>query len=135
MNNLILKDTVNGLIEQKENIINEVVAGNVSSLEVACYFKEMEGIINSVRKDERIKPLILEEAAKFKGQEFNGHLIEVREKKNYDFKSDAKWVELKQALQDREKLLKAADGKIVDTETGEILHSPYTGSTEYVVIK
>ena len=134
MNKLILKTTVTDLLAQKEQIINDVVEGNINPLDVACYFKEIENVINSVRKDDRIKPLILEEAKKFKGQEYHGHKIEVREKKNYDFKQDAKWAELNKALKAREKLLKAANGDVVDPETGEILTAPISSTTEYAVI-
>lgn len=128
-------------IEQSEfaaQVINAIVDGNVNPLEINIYLKSIEDTIKMIRKEERIKDLILDEASKYEGNEFSvfGANVKVCTRRNYDYKGDSGWVDLDRKKKEREKLLKAIpDGEeIVDPKTGEVIGSKLKNVTQYLTI-
>lgn len=51
----------------------------------------------------------------------------------YDYSHDEKWTKLKEDIKEREEMLKGANGKTADTDTGEIIKPAIKKEGKYIV--
>jgi len=103
---------VNGAIEL-------VLSGDVDPLGVEINLRQMIKALTSVQKDVRVKRYVTDEASKYDGQMYRGHLIKLGNRKTSDYSGDNQWLTLKSKLKGREALLKASGG--IDPDTGEVV--------------
>ena len=101
---------VNGAIEL-------VLSGDVDPLGVEINLRQMIKALTAVQKDIRVRRYVSDEASKYDGQMYRGHLVKLSNRKTSDYSGDNEWLTLKSKLKGREALLKASGG--IDVETGE----------------
>lgn len=123
-----------------EKVIDEILSGERNPLEFELILKSIEETIGLIRKDERVKNCIFEEALKYseKTFEFKGFEITKGCKSTYDYSNDSIWVELREKIKSREKLLQAINPNIEDIasgNSGEMLMPPLKKQSEYLTIK
>jgi len=119
--------------ESAERVIEQVKNGEVNPLAVDYFCKCMEEFTKLVRKNVDVKSAVLTEAEKYEGQVYNGAIPKIKTRQTAIFK-DATLAELKQAVKDRQDLLKAitSNNRLVDPETGEELQPPEYKVTTYL---
>ena len=103
---------VNGAIEL-------VLSGEIDPLGVEINLRQMIKALTQVQKDVRVKRYVTDEASKYDGQMYRGHLIKLGNRKTSDYSADNQWLTLKASLKAREALLKETKG--VDPDTGEVV--------------
>lgn len=153
MNNAIKVITDAPLTKQTQaqfagQVVTAILDGEVNPLDVDIYLKAFEESIALIRKDERVKRAVQDEAEKYPEKTFEYHGIEVTRstRTTYDYATskDSVWVELKDRelevkgeLKKREALLKAIprNGMIVSALTGEVIMAPEPKSQNIISIK
>ena len=103
---------VNGAIEL-------VLSGDIDPLGVEINLRQMIKALTQVQKDVRVKRYVTDEASKYDGQMYRGHLVKLSNRKTSDYSGDNQWLTLKASLKAREALLKETKG--VDPDTGEVV--------------
>jgi len=103
---------VNGAIEL-------VLSGEIDPLGVEINLRQMIKALTQVQKDVRVKRYVTDEASKYDGQMYRGHLVKLSNRKTSDYSGDNQWLTLKASLKAREALLKETKG--VDPDTGEVV--------------
>lgn len=99
--------------------IGEILDGEVNPLEVEIKLKRLADTIAEIRKDVRVRNVVMEEAEKFNKQTYCNADISVINRKTANYSLDAMHMRLKAELKGREALLKETGG--VDPDTGEIV--------------
>ena len=117
--------------ETAKFLIQRIVDGEVDALQADYYLKCLEELITRVRKNEQVKPLVLQEAEKYKGQVYNGAFPRVKERRTPIIK-DVTLDELKQKVKDRESMLANLTSPMIDPETGEELQPPTFKVTQFI---
>jgi len=110
------KEQVNQFVN---DVIGEILEGNIDPLDMEIRLRIIEKAVTTIRKDIRVKNVVMEEAEKYNNHTFNGALIKVGTRTNADYSNDAQWSVFKAQLKARETLLKECKG--VDPDTGEIV--------------
>ena len=103
---------VNGAIEL-------VLSGEIDPLGVEINIRQMLKALTAVQKDVRVKRYVSDEASKYDGQMYRGHMVKLTNRKTSDYSADNQWLTLKASLKAREALLKETKG--VDPDTGEVV--------------
>jgi|TARA_R100001530_G_scaffold135631_1_gene113332 hypothetical protein len=101
------------------DVIGEILEGNVNPLEMEIRLRIIEKAVTAIRKDIRVKNVVMEEADKYHNQDFKGALIKVGTRKTADYSADSQWCMLRAQLKARETLLKECNGS--DPDTGEVV--------------
>lgn len=132
--------------EVAEEVIEQVLEGEVDPIRLDICLKAMENTIKLVRKNAQVKSLTLDEAEAYGKKSFEafGAKITITGRKKYDFESDAKWQEWKDVEKEaaaerkkREKYLKAipVGEEKADADTGEICTNPLKGENRFLKIQ
>ena len=128
-------------------IISGILEGDKSALEIDVKLRYLELLIKTVRSNEQVKGLILEEAEKYPEKTYTEYGVEISKAElgtSYDYSncSDSTYVELQNDIADltaakkrRETFLKSLDGEGVNPDTGEVIYPPVKKSTSGVKIK
>ena len=113
-----------------------ILDGEVNAIQADMALKFLEEAATSIRKDDRIKNILLNEADKYPDKKFEafGFSVEKTGKTIYDYTQDSVWLNLKKQLTEREKLLKAVKPgvQVFDGDTGEQLVCPVKGSPQWL---
>ena len=117
--------------ETAKFLIQRIVDGEVDALQADYYLKCLEELINRVRKNKDVQPLVLAEAEKYKGQSYNDAFPKVKERATAII-NDTKLNELKDQVKARENMLKNLSESVVDPETGEELQPPTFKVTQFI---
>lgn len=130
-------ETKENRIAFTQDVINQVLSGDVEPLEIEVFLKCLEDTIGFIRKDKRYKECITDEVDKYEETfDYRGAIISKRHKTTYNYSEDSKHKELKRLIKERETLLKAIpDEGIADPESGEIIHRPSKKISDYIVIE
>jgi len=136
----ILPQTPKEIESFVEMCVDEITSGERNPLEFEIILKNVEDTISKIRKDDRVKSCILNEASKYAEKVFNYKEYEFSKviKPNFDFSNDKIWSDLNQKLKDRESLLKSIKpdiNSIANTSDGEILNPPIIRYSEYLTKK
>ena len=103
------------------NVIGEVLEGNINPLELEMKLRALEDISKKIRADIRIKNAVYDEAMKHDGQQYMEHEVKITTRKNADYKDDEEWTLLKAKVKAREVFLKSLKEPIIDKDTGEMI--------------
>jgi hypothetical protein len=103
------------------NVIEEVLEGNINPLELEMKLRALEDISKKIRADIRIKNAVYDEAMKHDGQQYNGYEVSVTSRKTADYASDDEWILLKAKVKAREVFLKSLKEPTIDKDTGEMV--------------
>jgi hypothetical protein len=102
------------------NVINSIVNGDQSALEVDYLLKTMEMTIDKIRKHNDVKNALFKEIDKLGSNSYFGaKKISIQSRSTYDFSNCPAWVDLDTKKKELEKLMKVIDKPMADTETGE----------------
>lgn len=133
------REEINNFVEMAKN---EILTSGDNPLMLAIQLKAMEEVIAQLRKDGKIRTMMILEAVKYGEKSFNfmGATLQIKESGvKYDYTScgDSEWERLDaeiNALNDRKKsrenFLKALTCPIAIPETGEIINPPIRTATE-----
>lgn len=121
-------------------VVEEILSGNINPLEADLKLKAMEESITKIRKDEKVKQYVIEEAEKFgKTFEHSGVTITVTQKTTKDFAGiDPVLNELYASLEQIKAQIKAREATVaagVDPATCETFNPPKTSTTQYLTYK
>jgi len=127
----------------KQDFIQEI-AENGDALKAAVQLKAMEDLVDSLRKDKKLREMIMIMVDKYPEKifEYLGCDIEKAELgTKYDYSKDRIWNELKisetaisKKREGRENLLKVLKSEMADPETGEIIVPATKTSESYIKI-
>ena len=119
-----------------EKAVNEILAGDADIKAVYVLMDTIKKTFEAIQKDPKIKNVMEQEMSKYpeKTADFGTFTITKGQRTSYDFSNDARWVELKKELTEREGLLKAVKGKIYDDD-GVELTAPISTVSEFLTIK
>lgn len=124
--------------------IEELVNGDYSIMKFWVQATIIADTLNEIKDSKVIKRLAIEEAAKYKDQEFHGCKITLSARTTFDFASSGhpfyaelkkKETELKAQLKDIETLLKAIKEPIADPISGAIINPPTFTQTDVITIR
>ncbi|MCK9220262.1 MAG: hypothetical protein M0P47_09465 [Bacteroidales bacterium] len=130
-------------VEQRDfadQAIEEILSGNVDPLQADLRLKAMEEVITQIRKDDRVKKSIIDEAEKY-GKKFDlqGCSITVSGKTTKDFSGCDKVLdELYVNLEQLKQQIKAREATVAagsDPATGEIFPPAKTSTTRFLTYK
>jgi hypothetical protein len=116
------------LIKESMNKVEQVKKGELSALDVAPELYELQKSISELYNE--LKDLIIEERSKYDPKERvikGGYEISVVTSERASYKGDEHWESLKQAIKNRESMMKKAYGMskknkvLTDPETGEVI--------------
>ena len=112
-------------------VIGEILSGEHDPILVDYQLKVLEDTITKIRKDVRVKSILLEEVEQYgkEGCKRGDMTMRLKTRSTFDFSNDDEHVRLKAELKAREALLKAL-GHIPDT--GEALIKKHS---EFIEIK
>jgi hypothetical protein len=136
MDNKLVNQTALTKLDQEnlaEVISNNLLEGSVDLLEAYGKLKAMEAVLSKVKA--KIEEESITEADKYGKGKHSAHGFEFQVKegsKRYDYSGDAEYTRLKEALKERENMLKNIPYEMVDPETGEVATPPkikYTKSS------
>jgi len=145
----VLPTTRSEIFTFVEKFRAEMAAGYIEATKVAIQLKAMEELIKTLRADEKVREMIMEEVDKYPERQFEiqGAKFEKSETGvKYDFTgcNSAKWKRLKEEkekvdaiLKDEEDFLKTltkTENEVFDNDTGEKLNPPVRSSNTYVKI-
>ena len=117
------------------NVIGEVLEGNINPLELEMKLRALEDISKKIRADIRIKNAVYDEAMKHDGQQYMEHEVKITTRKNADYKDDEEWTLLKAKVKAREVFLKSLKEPIIDKDTGEMIQPAKYNVSEIVNFK
>lgn len=129
-----------------ERCVDEILSGYKDPLEIEIYLKNVEETIEAIRKDIRVKDVMLSEASKYDAKtfDFNGNQITIANKSTFDYSqcNDSTYemicqeeLSAKDRKKARETFLKSLPNEFVDTHTGEVILPPTQRVTSYLTIK
>ena len=139
-NNIIILDSKNlPLISEAdkfdyvEGFVEYMGSGEKDELELYIQAKQMASMFNEIVNHPKVKQFV---DAKFSNDkekhDICGFVIEKASRSTYDYKNDARWVELDKEIKEREKLLKAIPvSGMADPETGEMVYPPIKKPSEF----
>lgn len=121
-------------------VVAEILSGNINPLDADLKLKAMEEAITKIRKDDKVKEYVIEEAEKYgKTFERSGVTITVTQKTIKDFTGlDPVLDELYASLEQTKAQIKAREATVaagVDPATGESFNPPKTSTTQYLTYK
>jgi len=117
------------------NVIGEVLEGNINPLELEMKLRALEDISKKIRADIRIKNAVYDEALNYNGQQYMEHEIKITTRKTADYKDDEEWTLLKAKVKAREVFLKSLKEPIIDKDTGEMIQPAKYNVSEIVNFK
>jgi len=117
------------------NVIGEVLDGNINPLELEMKLRALEDISKKIRADIRIKNAVYDEALNYNGQQYMEHEIKITTRKTADYKDDEEWTLLKAKVKAREVFLKSLKEPIIDKDTGEMIQPAKYNVSEIVNFK
>ena len=117
------------------NVIGEVLEGNINPLELEMKLRTLEDISKKIRADIRIKNAVYDEALNYNGQQYMEHEIKITTRKTADYKDDEEWTLLKAKVKAREVFLKSLKEPIIDKDTGEMIQPAKYNVSEIVNFK
>ena len=117
------------------NVIGEVLEGNINPLELEMKLRALEDISKKIRADIRIKNAVYDEAMNYNGQQYLEHEIKITTRKTADYKDDEEWTLLKAKVKAREVFLKSLKEPIIDKDTGEMIQPAKYNVSEIVNFK
>ncbi len=117
------------------NVIGEVLEGNINPLELEMKLRALEDISKKIRADIRIKNAVYDEALNYNGQQYLEHEIKITTRKTADYKEDEEWTLLKAKVKAREVFLKSLKEPIIDKDTGEMIQPARYNVSEIVNFK
>jgi hypothetical protein len=101
--------------------LEEINCGIYNPLEIHICLKAMEELVKKLK--EGIADQVLNEASKFGKQfDYKGSMIQLSERRTYDFSNDSTWSELDKNKKVREELLKHITTPMADADTGEMIY-------------
>ena len=103
------------------NVIGEVLDGNINALELEVKLRALEDISKKIRGDIRIKNAVYDMALNYDGQQYMEHEVKITSRKTADYASDDEWILLKAKVKAREVFLKSLKEPTIDKETGEMV--------------
>jgi len=119
-----------------EGVISAVMEGELNVLELDYHLKYMEEMISKIRKNEKVRSLLIDEISKYEKRfTFRNSEITLSEKRTMDYSTDAGWVVLKEKIKERENILKALKDNMVDEETGECYSQPIVKKSDVITYK
>ena len=139
-NNIIIIDSNNlPLISEAdkstfvEQFVEYMGSGEKNELELYIQAKQMASMFKEIVDHTKVKQFV---DAKFSNDKEKhdvcGFVIEKVSRSTYDYKNDARWVELDKEIKEREKLLKAIPvSGMADPETGEMIYPPIKKPSEF----
>ena len=117
------------------NVIGEVLEGNINPLELEMKLRALEDISKKIRADIRIKNAVYDEALNYNGQQYMEHEIKITTRKTADYKDDEEWTLLKAKVKAREVFLKSLKEPIIDKDTGEMIQPAKYNVSEIINFK
>jgi len=116
-----------------ELLIQQVINGEADPIAVDNFCYCMEQFCKLVRKNKQVQKVLFIEAEKYENQTYNGATPKINTR-NTPVYNDATLDELKQAVKDREKLLKSVtvNTKVIDEATGEQLEPCEYKTTSFI---
>jgi len=117
------------------NVIGEVLEGNINPLELEMKLRALEDISKKIRADIRIKNAVYDEALNYNGQQYLEHEVKITTRKTADYKDDEEWTLLKAKVKAREVFLKSLKEPIIDKDTGEMIQPAKYNVSEIVNFK
>jgi len=142
--NLLIKFEVLPNTKEKQkalaqDVINKMLNGEIDPLKVKIYFKSVIDTIKIVLDNDKVKAIIIDEADKYEGKEFDvfGAHVTMTKKTAYDYSTDQKWNDINNQKKVWEKFLKTIpEGcEIVDKESGELTSGISSDVTRYLKIE
>ena len=120
--------------------IDEILSGNISPLQADLHLKAMEDVITAIRKDIRVKNVVIEEAEKYgKTFPYQGATITVSQKTTKDFAGiDPTLDGLYLSLEQTKAQIKAREVTVscgVDPATGETFAPCKTSTTQFLTYR
>ena len=103
------------------NVIGEVLDGNINALELEVKLRALEDISKKIRGDIRIKNAVYDMALNYDGQQYMEHEVKITTRKTADYKDDEEWVLLRAKVKSREMFLKSLKAPVLDKDTGEYI--------------
>ena len=122
-------------IDVINNVIGEVLEGNINPLELEMKLRALEDISKKIRADIRIKNAVYDEAMNYNGQQYLEHEIKITTRKTADYKEDEEWTLLKAKVKAREVFLKSLKEPIIDKDTGEMIQPARYNVSEIINFK
>lgn len=129
-----------------EMAVNEILSGVKNPLEIELILKNLEETISEIRKNEEVKRIIYDEAAKYnqKSFDFMNAEITLTSRSTFNFKdcNDSVYNDLdntekmiKEQKKERESFLKALKCEVVNPETGEMIYPASKSTNDFLTIK
>ena len=117
------------------NVIGEVLDGNINALELEVKLRALEDISKKIRGDIRIKNAVYDMALNYDGQQYMEHEVKITTRKTADYKDDEEWVLLRAKVKSREMFLKSLKAPVLDKDTGEYIQPARYNVSEIVNFK
>lgn len=121
-----------------QDVINQVLSGNVEPLKIEIALKCLEETIQFIRKDVRYKGCIADEVDKYSENifDYKGAVISKRQRTSYNYSEDSRHKELKRLIKERETFLKAIPEEgVADPGTGEMIYKPSKKIIDFIQIE
>jgi hypothetical protein len=122
-----------------QKYVDLVVNGEVEPVKLDYALKVTEETIKSIRKNDQVKELVLDDAGQYRGDTINGASVTLVDRKKYDYSKDSKWQRLNDQIEQlkaeqkrHEKLMQTIEKPVIDEETGEEIQPAYQTSNLYV---
>jgi len=113
-----------------QSVIDQLMDGNVTPIEVAVRMKLIEQTIKLIQSDPRVKMLFTDEIAQG-NTNILGATLSLKQRKTWHFEDDAECSTLLAQLKARQTLLKQLKG--ADPDTGEVV--AYQTHSEFINIQ
>ena len=122
--------------ESKEQIavfvnsaVDQILSGQVNSLEAALYLKAMEDVVKGIRENKDVKESIRFDLLESDGKATIGNAtIAIVDRSVYDYSVDLHWSDLDKQIKklselrkSREQLLQKLEKEVADPDTGEMI--------------
>lgn len=103
----------------------QATEGEINPLDAYIKLSEIEKLAGEYK--DKLKEIVLPEAAKFNKQAYNGYVIELTERKTLDYSHIQDWNEYKAKIKEIEtkakSLFEMSGNDIADMQTGEIIQA------------
>jgi len=122
--------------ESKEQIavfvnsaVDQILSGQVNSLEAALYLKAMEDVVKGIRENKDVKESIRFDLLESDGRATIGNAtVAIVDRSVYDYSADLHWSDLDKQIRklselrkSREQLLQKLEKEVADPDTGKII--------------
>lgn len=129
-----------------EIVVNEIMSGDVDPLKVEIYLKNIEETITQIRKNEKVKELLLSESEKYgqKTFDYEGNKITVSQRTSYNFTEcnhseldeiNSQLIQLTERKKEIEKELQFMSKPVADVDSGCVINPPTKTVTKFLTIK